>query len=163
VRTSAFVFTAGTNLAFLAWVYRRLANERERRQAANENLERVNQKLQNTIDSISDGLMILDREWRISYLSSQGARVLHVKEGELERLVAELTAKLQELVGALEHVSYTVTHDRRSPLRAVTGFAHVLEDLGAECPEDQRKHFISRISAAARRMDLLITDARNYE
>jgi signal transduction histidine kinase len=80
----------------------------------------------------------------------------------LEKLVAERTAKLQELVGELEHFSYTITHDMRSPLRAMTGFAELLEELGPNCPPEQRQHFLSRISAAARRMDLLISDALNY-
>jgi signal transduction histidine kinase len=89
-------------------------------------------------------------------------QVLSRSKEELEKLVNERTAKLQELVAELEHFSYTITHDMRSPLRAMTGFAQVLEDLGANCPPEQRKHFLSRISSAARRMDLLIADALNY-
>jgi signal transduction histidine kinase len=88
--------------------------------------------------------------------------VLARSREELEKLVAERTAKLQELVGELEHFSYTITHDMRSPLRAMTGFAEVLEELGPSCPPEQRQHFLSRITAAARRMDLLISDALNY-
>lgn len=233
-RTAAFILTGILNLGFLAWVYRRLTTEMGARRAAAE-------RLKNTIDSISDGLMVLDRNWRVTYLSKQGARILHddgfklegknlwetlpqAKErkmcpdfieamkkreprhleehysmydqwldihcypshegltvyfhditerkkaeevlershDELEKLVAERTAKLQELVGELEHFSYTITHDMRSPLRAMTGFAEVLEELGPNCPPDQRQHFLARISAAARRMDLLISDALNY-
>jgi signal transduction histidine kinase len=233
-RSSAFIFTGMINLAFLAWVYRRLNSEIISRRFTTE-------KLQSTIDSISDGLMTLDHQWHMTYLSKQGARILRVNqtdmlgkilwealpqarekqtcpyfydameqkqprhaeeyypgldqwlgihcypspEGltvyfhditerkraeqvlarsreELEKLVAERTAKLQELVGELEHFSYTITHDMRSPLRAMTGFAQILEDLGPTCSAEQRQHYLSRISAAARRMDLLITDALNY-
>jgi len=233
-RTTTFIFTGVVNLGFLAWVYRRLRDETRRRRVAS-------QRLQNTIDSISDGLMVLDHNWHITYLSKQAARILRINEvdmlgknmwevlpqarekkscpqfkeamekkqpqhfeeyysgpdqwleircypsqegltvyfhdikerklaeqvlargrEELEKLVAERTAKLQELVGELEHFSYTITHDMRSPLRAMTGFAQVLEDLGPSCSAEQRQHFLSRISAAARRMDLLITDALNY-
>ena len=81
---------------------------------------------------------------------------------ELERLVAERTAKLQELVGELEHFSYSITHDMRAPLRAMMGFAAVVEELSADSPNHEQKDFLRRISISARRMDLLITDALNY-
>jgi PAS domain S-box-containing protein len=81
---------------------------------------------------------------------------------ELERLVAERTAELRELVGELEHFSYSITHDMRAPLRAMMGFAEVAMELCSESRQDQQKVFLERIQTAARRMDLLITDALNY-
>ena len=42
---------------------------------------------------------------------------------ELERLVEERTAELRELVGELEHFSYSITDDMRAPLRAMIGLA----------------------------------------
>lgn len=81
---------------------------------------------------------------------------------ELERLVAERTSKLQELVGDLEHFSYSITHDMRAPLRAMKGYGEVLVELCPECPNPQRKTFLQRIMAAADRMDCLIVDALNY-
>ncbi len=83
-------------------------------------------------------------------------------QAELERLVAERTAKLQELVGDLEHFSYTVTHDMRAPLRAMQGFAWMMDEACAECPKHEAKDFLRRIGTSAARMDLLITDALNY-
>jgi PAS domain S-box-containing protein len=81
---------------------------------------------------------------------------------ELERLVAERTSKLQELVGDLEHFSYSITHDMRAPLRAMKGYGEVLVESCPECPNPQRKTFLKRIMAAADRMDCLIVDALNY-
>lgn len=81
---------------------------------------------------------------------------------ELERLVAERTAKLQELVGELEHFSYTITHDMRAPLRAMRGFAEMISQYLTDCPNPQVNDFLRRISVAADRMDNLITDALNY-
>ncbi len=80
-------------------------------------------------------------------------------EGELQRLVDERTAKLHELVGELEHFSYTITHDLKSPLRAMKGFAELAGEL---CEGGEAKVFLGRISAAADRMDRLIADALNY-
>jgi PAS domain S-box-containing protein len=81
---------------------------------------------------------------------------------ELERLVAERTARLQEMVGELEHFSYTITHDLKSPLRAMRGFAEI---AGLMCGEDVRKEVreaLGKIATSAERMDGLIADALNY-
>lgn len=81
---------------------------------------------------------------------------------ELQRLVDERTAKLQDLVGELEHFSYTITHDLKAPLRAMRGFAEIMEATWDSCDREQAKSFLRRISTSAERMDLLIRDALNY-
>lgn len=83
-------------------------------------------------------------------------------EGELQRLVTERTAKLQEMVAELEHFSYSITHDMRAPLRAMQGFAEMMTEACAQCQAAQPKAFLRRIGTAAGRMDCLITDALNY-
>lgn len=80
----------------------------------------------------------------------------------LERLVAERTARLQELVNELEHFSYTITHDMRAPLRAMMGFGELMNDWCGACEHPQRREFVKKIMTAAERMDHLITDALNY-
>lgn len=88
--------------------------------------------------------------------------VLARDKEELQRLVDERTAKLQELVGELEHFSYTITHDLKSPLRAMRGFAEIMRVTCCECDQAQAKEFLGRISTSAERMDHLIADALNY-
>jgi signal transduction histidine kinase len=88
--------------------------------------------------------------------------VLARNKEELERLISERTAKLQELVGELEHFSYSITHDMRAPLRAMMAFTQVLEELWADSPDQEQKGYLRRIGVAARRMDLLIADALSY-
>jgi PAS domain S-box-containing protein len=83
-------------------------------------------------------------------------------EAELEQLVAERTARLQELVAELEHFSYTITHDMRAPLRAMKGFAELANLAYTEGDQKTPAEFLGRISTAADRMDRLITDALNY-
>jgi len=80
-------------------------------------------------------------------------------EAELQRLVEERTAKLQELVGELEHFSYTITHDLKSPLRAMRGFAEI---AGTLCERIEAKECLGRIATSAERMDRLIADALSY-
>jgi light-regulated signal transduction histidine kinase (bacteriophytochrome) len=92
----------------------------------------------------------------------EAQEVLARDKEQIERLVAERTAEFRELVGELEHFSYSITHDMRAPLRAMMGFAEVVTDLCGSCSQQPPKLFLSRISDAARRMDLLIAGALNY-
>lgn len=80
----------------------------------------------------------------------------------LENLVRERTAKLQEMIDELEHFSYTITHDMRAPLRAMQGFAGMLQEECHEMRNEQCEDYLRRIVIAADRMDRLITDALSY-
>ncbi len=80
----------------------------------------------------------------------------------LDRIVKARTGELQEMVHELEHFSYTITHDLRAPLRAMHGYAGMLnENGGADLSSDSRE-YLRRIETAAARMDRLITDALSY-
>jgi PAS domain S-box-containing protein len=81
---------------------------------------------------------------------------------ELERLVQKRTASLRELVGELEHLSYSITHDMRAPLRAMRGFAGLLQESSGHKLQGEEAEFLQRIMSSAERMDRLITDALQY-
>jgi PAS domain S-box-containing protein len=77
---------------------------------------------------------------------------------ELEDRVLERTAQLQAANQELEAFSYSVSHDLRSPLRAVDGFAQaVLEDFGPQLPADGRRQ-LQVIRDSAQNMGALIDD-----
>lgn len=82
--------------------------------------------------------------------------------GQLDAAVAARTAELRELVQDLEHFSYTITHDLRAPLRAMHGFAAVLDEECSGQLSDEGRDYLRRIGTAAARMDRLITDALSY-
>jgi protein TonB len=44
-----------------------------------------------------------------------------------QRQLEERTKKLQEMISEVEHISYAIVHDMRAPLRAMQGFATLLE------------------------------------
>lgn len=72
----------------------------------------------------------------------------------LRRLTEELAAANKEL----ESFSYSVSHDLRTPLRAIDGFSHVLEtDYGAQL-DAGAKTYLGRIRAGAQKMGQLIDD-----
>jgi PAS domain S-box-containing protein len=95
-------------------------------------------------------------------VQKEAQAVLARGKEELERLVAERTAKLEELVGELEHFSYTITHDMRAPLRGMQGFAEMMADACEGCVKHDPTEFLRRIQTSGLRMDALITDALNY-
>jgi signal transduction histidine kinase len=90
--------------------------------------------------------------------------VSHVRESHqrLEERVQARTAELQERNDELEAFAYSISHDLRSPLRAMEGFSHaLLEDYGDRLDETGRRH-AERVVAAARTMDRLIDDLLAY-
>lgn len=80
----------------------------------------------------------------------------------LERAVAERTAKLRESVEELEAFSYSLSHDMRAPLRAITSFSEILESRFGERLGREGKDLLDRVISAAARLDRLIRDVLAY-
>lgn len=69
-------------------------------------------------------------------------------------MVEELELKNKEL----EAFSYSVSHDLRAPLRAIDGFSHLLLENSEGKFDDDEKHYLHQMRAAAKRMGDLIDD-----
>jgi PAS domain S-box-containing protein len=81
---------------------------------------------------------------------------------ELQEEVAVRTVQLRETIGELEAFSYSVSHDMRSPLSAMRGFAEILlEDHSAQLDADGIK-YLEKIDVAAGRLDTLIQEVLAY-
>lgn len=89
-------------------------------------------------------------------------RQLQQANRDLDGVVRERTAELQEMVNELEHFSYSITHDLRAPLRAMHGFAEMLAEECESHLTDVSREYLRRLTTAAQRMDRLITDALSY-
>ena len=81
---------------------------------------------------------------------------------ELEAEVAERTAHLQQTIADLEAFSSTISHDLRSPLRAMQGFAQVVLTQYADKLDAQGRDYLKRISNSAVRLDRLILEVLTY-
>jgi len=79
-------------------------------------------------------------------------------EAEIKRRADELEAANKEL----EAFSYSVSHDLRTPLRAMQGFAQALNEDFADRLGPVAQDYTQRIVAAACRMDSLIQDLLAY-
>jgi PAS domain S-box-containing protein len=75
---------------------------------------------------------------------------------DLEKRVIERTAELETANKELESFSYSVSHDLRAPLRAINGFAQMLDnDYSDKLPEEAQR-YIARIHEGAGRMGELV-------
>jgi len=81
---------------------------------------------------------------------------------ELERRVAERTALLEEATREANSFAYTVAHDLRAPLRAITGFCQALKDDYSHAVDEVGQDYLDRVVQGARRMDDLIRDLLDY-
>lgn len=87
--------------------------------------------------------------------------VKHLNE-ELEERVKERTAELQAANDELETFSYTASHDLRTPLRALDGFANILlQDYAPEL-DDEAKRLLNVIIQNANKMGHLIDDLLSF-
>jgi PAS domain S-box-containing protein len=86
-------------------------------------------------------------------------------EEEIRRLNEQLEQRVRELEASnrdLESFSYSVSHDLRSPLRAIGGFsAIILQDYAPQLPLEAQRLF-ERIRLRAEQMGNLITDLLSF-
>jgi len=81
----------------------------------------------------------------------------------LEARVRERTSELEETVKNLDSFAYSVAHDFRAPLRAVSGFSDVLlEDYAGKPLDSEAQDYLRRMAASAQKMDTLIMDLLTY-
>jgi PAS domain S-box-containing protein len=79
-------------------------------------------------------------------------------EAVLEQRVADRTRDLKVANAELEAFSYSVSHDLRTPLRAIAGFAELLDEEFGENLGEGGRHYLKRITDGAGRMGMLIDD-----
>ncbi len=76
----------------------------------------------------------------------------------LEQRVRQRTAQLQAAMEDLESFSYSVSHDLRAPLRAIDGFARMLQDRHAGQLDAEGLRLLGVVRDEARRMGRLIDE-----
>ena len=77
---------------------------------------------------------------------------------DLERHVAERTARLTDANQDLESFSYSVSHDLRAPVRAINGFAHLLAAHAGAALDEEGTRLLGNIIRSSAHMGRLIDD-----
>jgi PAS domain S-box-containing protein len=110
---------------------------------------------------------VRDEEGKILYYEGSTVDITERKRAEeeirsltveLEERVARRTAQLEAANRELDAFAYSVSHDLRAPLRAMSGFSHLLLEYYSDKLDDQGRHFLQRMDQVSQRMGKLIDD-----
>lgn len=139
---------------------RRQLIERERAEFA---LQRTNEELEVRISERTRQLENANEELnqRIAALSNAQAEIAELNQ-VLERRVHDRTAELAQANHGLERFAYSVSHDLRTPLRAIVGFTKTLEREYGGTLDDEGRRLIGVVLHSGRRMDRLIEDLLTF-
>ncbi len=92
----------------------------------------------------------------------RAAAEISALNAELELRVAQRTAQLQTANQELEAFSYSVSHDLRAPLRAVSGFAEIVAKRHRAGLNEEGRLYVDNIVEASHQMGQLIEDLLDY-
>lgn len=110
------------------------------------------------IAAVETALRARRRQYELRDLLADRQRLL----ASLEKRVEERTEKLQQMVEELEAFSYSVSHDLRSPLSIIGGYAQVLIEDHGESMGPRAQDLLNRIAKTTSRMDRLTQDLLAY-
>ncbi len=77
---------------------------------------------------------------------------------DLEQRVVERTAKLEAVNQELKSFSYSISHDLRAPIRAITGFSAILEEEYGKFLDASGLDYLHRVQNGAEKMNQLVDD-----
>ena len=112
-------------------------------------------------------LPILDENGAPQYLLGISTDVTERKlaEDAIQELNSALEAKASQLQATnkeLESFSYSVSHDLRAPLRAIDGFALMIQEDYHERLDDEGRRYLAVIRENSKRMGALIDDLLQF-
>jgi PAS domain S-box-containing protein len=138
-------------------VYEGYENENIRKDGSRIWMSWTNRPLHNRDGEVVEILTIGNDITRIK----QAEREVQQLNTELEERVADRTRQLVEAIQNLESFTYSVSHDLRAPLRAISGYSSILLGDLADLPEKDRK-YLELVRQNAHEMGQLIDDLLNF-
>ncbi|MDX6765557.1 MAG: ATP-binding protein [Candidatus Methylacidiphilales bacterium] len=92
----------------------------------------------------------------------EAERLVQQMNDQLEKRVRERTVELESANKELEAFAYSVAHDLRAPLRAVSSYAHILTEDYAAKLDAEAMRITGVITGESRRMGVLIDELLNF-
>jgi light-regulated signal transduction histidine kinase (bacteriophytochrome) len=89
---------------------------------------------------------------------NKAAKEIKILNEGLEQKIIERTSQLQAVNKELEAFTYSVSHDLRTPLRAINGYSSMLEEDYSNLFDDNGKRLLARIKLNTSKMGTLIDD-----
>lgn len=93
----------------------------------------------------------------ISFENARLFNEVNTLNTELENKVEERTRELAIANEELKAFNYTVSHDLRAPLRALTNYSHILLDEHADAIDEDAQFLLDRINKSASKMSELVS------
>lgn len=109
----------------------------------------------NRTESANQGVILVARD--ITDRKQSEAR-LYEMNAQLEERVRQRTAELEVANRELEAFSYSVSHDLRTPLRGISGYAQILQNEYADRLDETAHGYLVNILQASQHMSELIYD-----
>jgi len=92
----------------------------------------------------------------------QAEEAVHRLNAELEQRVVQRTAQLKAANDELEEFSYSISHDLRTPLRAIAGFAQIVVEEHSARLDSEGRRLLDVVRANALRMGQLIDELLEF-
>jgi len=108
---------------------------------------------------IGELMAALDHDFELMQTQRDAIQRLNA---DLERRVAERTVQIETSSKELEEFTYTVSHDLRTPLRAIDGFSRILEEEYGDKLDDEARRLIGVVRENARKMAQLIDELLTF-
>ncbi|MFB6099586.1 MAG: histidine kinase dimerization/phospho-acceptor domain-containing protein, partial [Salinibacter sp.] len=77
---------------------------------------------------------------------------------ELRNMTGELEDRVEERTAELESFAYSVSHDLRTPLRAIDGYTQLLKQNHADQLDDEGRRLLTVVRESTQKMGTLIDD-----
>ena len=97
----------------------------------------------------------------LSQIQSQNQTLSEFNQ-KLEQRIRERTAELESANKEMESFSYSISHDLRAPIRAISGFTKIIEKKYNGTFDEEGKELFNAITNEAGRMGTLIDDLLDF-
>jgi PAS domain S-box-containing protein len=121
----------------------------------------------NLVDVLFSASCIVDSrtQQKSMAITERDVTLQKIADQQIRRLNDDLkinVLQLNETNKELESFSYSVSHDLRAPLRAINGYARILEEDNVETLSDDSKKVLNKLSSNVDKMERLINDLLGF-